>query len=92
MDEALTDSAEILQPPAPEQEEHFRTDHLQADLVHRSLKGGVFTFAAQMVKLVLNFASVMAMARLLELDRKTVRYWMRQETWVPYQRPAAANT
>lgn len=37
-------------------------------------------------------STVSAMARLLELDRKTVRYWMRQATWVPYQRPAAAST
>jgi transposase len=36
--------------------------------------------------------TVSAMARLLELDRKTVRYWMRQETWEPYQRPVVGNT
>lgn len=67
----MTESAEIIEatePPIPEQEDHFRTDHLQANLMNRSLKGGVFTFGAQLIKLVLNFVSVMAMARLLAVE------------------------
>jgi transposase len=36
--------------------------------------------------------TVSAIARQLELDRKTVRYWIRRVTWMPYQRKAAAST
>ena len=36
--------------------------------------------------------SVSAIARLLELDRKTVRRCLRQPTWTPYQRAARSDT
>lgn len=36
--------------------------------------------------------SVSAIARLLELDRKTVRYWLRQAQWSPYRREAKGET
>lgn len=36
--------------------------------------------------------SVSAIARLLELDRKTVRYWLRQTQWAPYRREAKGET
>lgn len=36
--------------------------------------------------------SVSAIARLLDLDRKTVRYWLRQAQWAPYRREAKGET
>lgn len=36
--------------------------------------------------------SVSAIARQLQLDRKTVRHWLRQPNWVPYQREASGET
>ncbi len=36
--------------------------------------------------------SVSAIARQLQLDRKTVRHWLSQSTWTPYQRHATAET
>ncbi len=36
--------------------------------------------------------SVSAIARQLQLDRKTVRHWLRQSNWAPYQREASVET
>ncbi len=36
--------------------------------------------------------SVSAIARQLQLDRKTVRHWLRQPSWMPYQREVSSET
>lgn len=43
----------------------LRVDHLQADLVGRSLRGGAITFGAQGVKVAIQFGTVMTLSRLL---------------------------
>jgi PST family polysaccharide transporter len=43
----------------------LRVDHLQADLVGRSLRGGAITFGAQGVKVAIQFGTVMVLSRLL---------------------------
>ena len=43
----------------------LRVDHLQADLVGRSLRGGAITFSAQGVKVAIQFGTVMTLSRLL---------------------------
>jgi PST family polysaccharide transporter len=45
--------------------EHFRTDHLSANLGRRSARGGVVTVAAQSVKLALQLGSTAVLARIL---------------------------
>jgi O-antigen/teichoic acid export membrane protein len=45
--------------------DHFRTDHLQADLGARSARGGAVTLAAQVLKFVISTAATIALARLL---------------------------
>lgn len=54
-------------PPGPVQvyERHFRTDHLSADLKVRSLRGGVITVGAQLIKLGIQIGSTAVLARLL---------------------------
>ena len=44
---------------------HFDTDHLQADLMGHTIRGGKVTLCAQVLKLFLNIGSVMILARLL---------------------------
>jgi PST family polysaccharide transporter len=46
-------------------EEHFRTDHLLADLGHRAVSGGMITIGAQAAKFLLNFLAAAVLARLL---------------------------
>ena len=46
-------------------EQHFRTDHLLADLKHRTISGGVVTISAQAAKFALTMLSTMILARLL---------------------------
>jgi O-antigen/teichoic acid export membrane protein len=48
-----------------DQNRHFRTDHLQADLGGRSARGGAVTLSAQLFKFVLGTASTIVLARLL---------------------------
>jgi PST family polysaccharide transporter len=43
----------------------LRVDHLQKDLVGRSLRGGVITFGAQGFKIAIQFGTVMILSRLL---------------------------
>jgi PST family polysaccharide transporter len=47
-------------------ERHFSTDHLTEDLKGRSVRGGVMTFAAQVIKFILAMGSTMVLARLLK--------------------------
>ena len=46
----------------------FRTDHLQADLKGRSVRGGAFTMGAQGIKVAAQFATIVILARLLSPD------------------------
>ncbi len=48
-----------------DQEQHFRVDHLKADLKARSVRGGAVTTVSQIGKLVLNLGSLAILARLL---------------------------
>ena len=43
----------------------LRVDHLQADLIGRSLRGGAITFGAQGLKVAIQFGTVMVLSRLL---------------------------
>lgn len=51
-----------------DQNRHFRTDHLQADLGGRSARGGAVTLSAQLFKFVLTTVAAIALARLLTPD------------------------
>jgi O-antigen/teichoic acid export membrane protein len=57
--------AEIDNPEAASQVEHFRTDHLVQDIEHRAISGGFLTIGAQAAKFLLNFVSAAILARLL---------------------------
>jgi polysaccharide transporter, PST family len=46
-------------------EQALRVDHLQADVVGRSVRGGVITFGAQAVKVVIQIGTVVVLSRLL---------------------------
>jgi len=48
-----------------DQNRHFRTDHLQADLGGRSARGGAVTLSAQVFKFVFSTAATIVLARLL---------------------------
>jgi PST family polysaccharide transporter len=48
-----------------DQNRHFRTDHLQADLGSRSARGGMVTLSAQVFKFVFSTAATIVLARLL---------------------------
>jgi PST family polysaccharide transporter len=48
-----------------DQNRHFRTDHLQADLGGRSARGGALTLSAQVFKFVFSTAATIVLARLL---------------------------
>jgi len=52
-------------PEASDPERHFRTDHLEADLKGRSIRGGAVTMAAQLGKFILRLAVTVILARLL---------------------------
>jgi len=51
-----------------DQNRHFRTDHLQADLGGRSARGGAVTISAQLFKFVVTTVAAIALARLLTPD------------------------
>ncbi len=52
--------------PARTDPEHFfRTEHLKADLRGRSIRGGAITMVAQISKLIMQFGSIVVIARLL---------------------------
>src|SRR5436190_19678847 len=44
---------------------HFRTDHLKADLGHRTARGGVATLTSQGFKFFISMAATVVLARLL---------------------------
>lgn len=46
--------------------EHFRTDHLVSDIAGRSVRGGAVTVGAQVLKIVMQFAVTIVLARLLK--------------------------
>lgn len=46
-------------------EQALRVDHLQADVIGRSVRGGVITFGAQAVKVVIQIGTVVVLSRLL---------------------------
>jgi O-antigen/teichoic acid export membrane protein len=53
-------------PASTDPERFFRTDHLKADLRGRSIRGGAITILAQVSKLIMQFGSIVVLARLLE--------------------------
>lgn len=52
--------------PKPDPAEHFRTEHLVGDLAGRSIRGGAVTVGAQVLKIVMQFAVTIVLARLLK--------------------------
>ena len=52
-------------PARTDPERFFRTEHLKADLKRRSIRGGAITIMAQISKLIMQFGSVVVIARLL---------------------------
>ena len=50
---------------ARDDDQALRVDHLQGDLIGRSLRGGAITFFAQAIKVAIQFATVMVLSRLL---------------------------
>lgn len=57
--------AEITNPAAAAEAEHFRTDHLLQNIGHRAVSGGFVTVGAQAAKFILNFLAAAVLARLL---------------------------
>jgi len=57
------DDAVAAAPPDPDR--HLRTDHLRHDVAGRSVRGGAITVAAQLIKVVAQFAVTVILARLL---------------------------
>lgn len=57
--------AEIDNPAAASEVEHFRTDHLLQNIGHRAVSGGFVTVGAQAAKFILNFLAAAVLARLL---------------------------
>ncbi|MDQ5845381.1 MAG: oligosaccharide flippase family protein, partial [Acidobacteriota bacterium] len=51
-----------------DQNRHFQTDHLHADLGGRSARGGVVTLSAQVFKFVFSTLATIVLARLLTPD------------------------
>lgn len=54
-------------PPASAdaRDDFFRTDHLNADLAHRSTRGGVLTLVSQAIKFLISTGAMIVVARLL---------------------------
>ena len=52
-------------PPAPDQDARFKTDHLQADLGPRSVRGGALAIGTQGARFFLNLLSTVVLARLI---------------------------
>jgi len=52
-------------PPRGARDDHFKTDHLLANLESRSVSGGFITVVSQGIQFVLTLASTMVLARLL---------------------------
>ena len=50
---------------SPDQDRHFRTDHLKSNLAARSVRGGAVTLAAQGLRFGVQIGSTMILARLL---------------------------
>ena len=50
---------------SPARDDRFRTDHLQSTLTRRSVLGSAVTLGAQGVKVVVQFATIVVLARLL---------------------------
>ncbi len=57
----------LLHAPDPDtdRDRELRTDHLLADIRGRSIRGGVVMFAGQALRLVIQFAAVIVLSRLL---------------------------
>jgi hypothetical protein len=55
----------VAAPAASASEQHFATDHLQADLKGRTISSGLITVSAQAAKFLLTVGSTMILARLL---------------------------
>lgn len=58
-------TAELHNPAAAPQTEHFSTDHLLQDIGHRAVSGSFVTVGAQAARFVLNFLAAAVLARLL---------------------------
>lgn len=67
----------MASPPEPptrsldgsDKDHHFRTDHLQGNIAHRSIRGGAVTLMAQAVKVSAQFGTIILLARLLTPDQ-----------------------
>lgn len=51
--------------PAPDEDARFKTDHLQADMGSRSVRGGALAIGTQGANFLLNFGATMVLARLI---------------------------
>lgn len=65
MPEPLPESIKANSDERSDRERHFRTDHLNADLKQRSVRGGAVTLIAQACKFILQMGSTVILARLL---------------------------
>jgi PST family polysaccharide transporter len=61
----LSGTSKQQEPVIDDQNRHFRTDHLQDDLVRRSTRGGAVTLSAQGFKFVFSTVATIVLARLL---------------------------
>ena len=65
LSEMLSGTSKQQQPVIDDENRHFRTDHLQADLAGRSTRGGAVTLSAQVFKFVFSTVATIVLARML---------------------------
>jgi hypothetical protein len=63
-----TEDSNQQQLVSSDENRHFRTDHLKADLGRRSARGGAVTLSAQVFKFAFSTVAAVVLARLLTTD------------------------
>jgi len=61
----MSTMSEARHVPPADRSGHIRTDHLVDDIGRRAVRGGTVTLGAQMVKMVVQFGTIVIMARML---------------------------
>lgn len=62
---AINETAQTPEPMADKHDFYFRTDHLQADLGGRTVRGGAVTVVSQAIKFLISMVATVVLARLL---------------------------
>ena len=65
-----------MEPKADLKREYFRTQHLQANLGGRTVRGGAVTFVSQGIKFFLGIGTTVVLARLLTPRIMALSAWL----------------